>query len=403
MNVGVLASVSRNDGGIYFAVRWLTKTLANYGTNIHIVSHVDNNTYKDIKEWAKIPISLYSCVGPLNSSWKLRRLLHSLPADILHVHGIWLDRQWAALQWQRKTGKPVVISPHGMLDPWAVQNSLWKKKIVGKLFANESLEKATCIHALCQAEVDSIRGYGLTNPIAIIPNGVFLPELHSTFNNGKKNTNNKKRLLYLGRIHPKKGLSELLQAWKVLLKRQPSLIKPWQLIFAGWDDGGHLQGLQKQALDLGISWADLSEQDLYCEDGLTSDAKLLFCGPVFGEKKDTLLRSVDAFILPSFSEGLPMSILEAWSYRLPVLMTEFCNIPEGFKAGAAIQIAPDPESIAKGLDQLIDLSGSDLYSIGSSGRRLVEQKFQWENIAQDMKSVYEWCLGGNKPDCLSCY
>ncbi len=113
------------------------------------------------------------------------------------------------------------------------------------------------------------------------------------------------------------------------------------------------------------------------------------------------MRSVDAFILPSFSEGLPMSVLEAWAYELPVVMTPFCNLPEGFDAGAAILIQPDRSSIREGLLSLFEYSDVDLKTMGQKGRSLVASKFTWPTIAADMKSVYAWCLGGgDKPACM---
>ena len=157
----------------------------------------------------------------------------------------------------------------------------------------------------------------------------------------------------------------------------------WQLLIAGWDDGGHQEGLKVLCEELGIS------------DSVS------FLGKRFGAEKDELLRSVDAFILPSFSEGLPMSVLEAWAYGLPVIMTGFCNIPEGFEAAAALMVEPTPESIAAGLHQLVDMSDVDLQIMGRNGRSLVEEKFAWPKIAASMKQTYEWCLaGGNPPECI---
>jgi len=374
MNVEVLSGISRNEGGLFYSVRWLSQTLLKAGVGTRILSHIDESTQKDLKLWSPLNVELYSACGPLLSSSKLRGILRDSDADLLHVHGIWLDRQWAALQWQKRTGKPVVISPRGMLDPWAVRNSAWKKKLVGWLFANESLRRATCIHALCQSEAESIRAYGLKPPIALIPNGVQLPEIgdsgQRTEGGGQKE---KKQLLFLGRIHPKKGLAELLQAW--VKTRMPD----WELLVAGWDDGGHEQGLKKLADELGVG------------DSVS------FVGAQYGDGKDALLRSADAFVLPSFSEGLPMSVLEAWSYGLPVMMTDFCNIPAGFNAGAALRVEPNAESIAQGLAKLGSMSDADLSAMGGNGRELVEENFTWDKIAQDMKAVYEWCLGGDRP------
>jgi poly(glycerol-phosphate) alpha-glucosyltransferase len=428
MNVAVLSLISRRAGGLFYSVRWLSKALAVQGCVPRVFSARDQFSDEDLPLWDPLEVTLYKSFGPLQSSAELRPMLAASNAELVHVHGIWLDRQWVALQWQKRTGNPVVISPRGMLDSWAVNNSAWKKKLVGALFANESLRKATCLHALCPSEVESIRAYGLKTPIALIPNGVELPDLNPSGSklgpphsippappagkllqrNGSEASNfnpqashSKKCLLFLGRIHPKKGLVELIQAWAKAGRDTPRARPEWQLVIAGWDDGGHLESLKQQATDLEVIWAEASSARSVASNTILQTAELLFLGPQYGEQKDALLRRADAFVLPSFSEGLPMSVLEAWSYGLPVLMTEFCNIQEGFEAGASLRIDPNTDSITRGLLQLADMPDEDLETMGSHGRLLVEQQFTWPKIAKDMKAVYEWCLGGGSaPSCL---
>lgn len=379
MHVATLSGITRRAGGVCYAVASLCKALDALGTHVSVLGARDRFFHEDLPLWGSVDVLPYRAFGPLGSSMELRRMLARCHPDVVHQNGLWQDDQWAALQWQEMGNGPTVVSPHGMLDPWAVKNSRWKKKLVGRLFANKSLEKATCIHALCQSEVGSIRAYGLKNPIALIPNGVDLPSPRTL---GSKLQTEGKQLLFLGRIHPKKGLAELLQGWAKARSLNPKAFSEWKLLIAGWDDGEHEQGLRALAGELGV--------------GDSVD----FTGPHFGAEKEALLRSVDAFVLPSFSEGLPMSVLEAWAFRLPVVMTGFCNLPEGFKADAAIRIEPRPEHIAQGLGQLVDLSRDGLERMGARGRALVEERFAWPQIAQEMKAVHEWCLGGDKPACL---
>lgn len=381
MNVVALSGISRNAGGLFYAVSSLSKELFASGINLSVYGRHDPFVAEDVSTWNPVPVEPYPSFGPLGSSVQLRRRLAENPAELLHLHGLWLDDQWAVLQWQKKNKKPVVISPHGMLDPWAVKNAAWKKKLVGALFANESLRRATCIHALCRSEADSIRAYGLKTPIAIIPNGIELPDINAS-SRQPPTANRPKRLLFLGRIHPKKGLTELLEGWAKAKSQKSKAFSEWELLIAGWDDGGHEAGLIEQAKELGV---------------LDS---VQFIGPQFGQEKDALLRRVDAFILPSFSEGLPMSVLEAWSYGLPVVMTDFCNIPSGFTADAALKITPEAESVAQGLAELAGMSDADLLAMGTKGRALVEYRFTWDKIARDMKAVYAWCLGGDKPETV---
>jgi len=304
-----------------------------------------------------------------------------------------------------------------MLDPWAVKNSAWKKRLALLLYEREHLANAACIRALCEAEAKAIRAFGLKNPICIVPNGIDIPEVSSqksVVSSQKANGNEfqvsgfsvsdfasgRKTLLFLGRIHPKKGLVNLIKAWAVSNRKS----EEWVLAIAGWDQGGHESGLKRLATELGIAWADVRDSGAGSgERGVANLApsSLLFLGPQYGEDKAACYRNCDAFILPSFSEGLPMVVLEAWTHGKPVLMTPECNLPEGFAAGAALRIEPSAESIAQGLLLLFQFSISDLQSTGSRGRALVAGKFAWPIIAVEMKSVYDWVLGGGpKPECV---
>jgi glycosyltransferase involved in cell wall biosynthesis len=126
-----------------------------------------------------------------------------------------------------------------------------------------------------------------------------------------------------------------------------------------------------------------------------------FVGPTFDQDKDLLFREADAFILPSFSEGLPITILEAWSYQFPVIMTSACNLGQGFDVGAAIKVAPTISSIADGLHELITLTDEDRVKAGNAGRLLVEEEFSWEKVAADTLAVYQWILtDGDVPACV---
>lgn len=123
-----------------------------------------------------------------------------------------------------------------------------------------------------------------------------------------------------------------------------------------------------------------------------------FVGPVFGDRKDELYRSSSAFILPSHREGLPMSVLEAWSYGLPVLMSTECHLDIGFRVGAAVRVEPDVGSIELSLRDLFSRTHAELQSMGEKGRRLSASEFSWESVADEFAGVYEWLLGGVKPD-----
>jgi poly(glycerol-phosphate) alpha-glucosyltransferase len=312
-------------------------------------------------------------------------------------------------------GAPLVISAHGMLDAWALRNSALKKRVAGWLFENRNLRQAACLHALCETEAKSYRDYGLRNPICIIPNGIDVPEIgkhppaQSCGATGKSEIGNppwegivepgQKVLLYLGRIHPKKGLANLIKAWSKIQKAESRKQKAeeWVLAIAGWDQGGHEAELKRLCHELQVSFTDIRTPN----SELRTPNSVLFLGSQFGDAKAACYVNCDAFILPSFSEGLPMVILEAWAYGKPVLMTPQCNLPEGFAAGAAIRIEPNAEGLAQGLHTLFQASIADLQSTGSRGRALVAARFNWPGCARKMVVVYRWLLGsGAKPECV---
>ncbi|MCX6975835.1 MAG: glycosyltransferase [Verrucomicrobia bacterium] len=519
----VTGSLSRDAGGLFESVRALGKSVSNLGVDVSVYGLWDKNWRLDEEAWRPLQPKVFSYKGPRAIAWapEMDVALEKAQADVLHLHGLWqypsiaTRRQWKSHQ------TPYVISPRGMLDPWALRNSRWKKWLAGQFFENAVLRDATCLHALCDSEADSMRAYGLTQRIEVIPNGVDLPELLTT--EDTESTEGVKRLLFLGRIHPKKGLVNALRAW-ANIRNSPSAIRnsqEWQFVIAGWDQGGHEAELKALCVELGLrvfaggpdgrkqfnhgvhgehgglvcsdrgpnlagqvgaafSNPSLSElvrdsektsptryasgpaEEALCADDMglgrsaggnqLADPKeflegqsqdvlqmdnqkrhairpanapgasgtifssvpirdirgqnsntldsvdVVFYGPAFGEEKEALLRSADAFILPSLSEGLPMSVLEAWAYGLPVLMTAECNLPEGFSAGAAIPLPSFQDHFQftgeriRAISTLLEMSDRERVQMGKLGRTLVEQKFTWPKVANQLHEIYHHIL-----------
>jgi poly(glycerol-phosphate) alpha-glucosyltransferase len=382
MRVGFLVgSVSRKAGGLFQSVRGLAKAVASANEEVRVFGIRDEQSAVDLQEWR--PLSVQS-FRPRLRAWGYSNQL--VPAmldaglDVLSVHGLWKYCSVASQQWHRQTGRPYVVHPHGMLESWAVRNAMWKKRIAALLYENQHLRQAACLRALTQAEAQSIRSYGLSNPICVIPNGVDLPDLGES--NAKTQSANRKTVLYLGRLHPKKNISNLIRAWNETFNLQGGSGEHWVLAIAGWDQGGYEAQLRQLTTDLGL---------------LTS---VIFLGPQFGADKSECYRACDAFILPSLSEGLPMTVLEAWAHAKPVLMTPECNLPEGFEANAALRIGNALEEIAAGLRQLVDMSDNDRAAMGTRGRALVATNFSWPRIGQQMRAVYEWMLGAEMPNTV---
>lgn len=373
---------------MFWAVRSLTSSLKQACCSLSVFSTEDQFTKEDAKHWEGIGLEVFQNWGPTAFRYAPRVLqaLHGADLDVLHTHGLWMYPSIAATQWASRGSKPLLVSPHGMLDPWALGNAAWKKRVAGWLYENRHLRRASCLHALNDAEYRAIRAYGLRNPVAIIPNGVDLPDPGTVPPRptwADDLPDGSRVLLFLGRLHPKKGLVELLHGWARARKRAPATLEGWRLVIAGWDQGGHESVLQALSRELGLSDC------------------VRFIGPQFDEKKSASLAHADAFVLPSHSEGLPMAVLEAWANRLPVLMTPQCNLPEELASGAAIAADPEPVSLAEGLVHLCGLSQAERQTMAGHGRKVVATSYTWPSVAVRMREVYAWALGdGPRPETV---
>ena len=419
----ITASVSRRSGGLFVIIQSFSKALALTPMQVSVLGIADKHNAKDLEKWS--PVTIHAIKPFIHEQFGysplFMRYLDLSNPDILHTHGLWTYASIVTQRYASGRKIPYVVSPQGMLDPWAVRNSHWKKVLAHYFFEQRHLNQASCMRALCHSEAVSFRKYGLKNPICIIPNGIELPNDFDSREGGSsqsdlcnplqreaknhesgfKHANLKsvvrRTLLFLGRIHPKKGLVNAIRAWSAIEQKKR---KAWQFVIAGWDQGGHQRELIKLCKELGLSFS-FAKWNSKEEFKKENSAEIIFTGEVFGEKKQDLLRSADAFILPSYSEGMPMSVLEAWAYGLPVLMTPECNLQEGFNISAAIKVDTNIQTITMGMNELFMMSQADLTTMGARGKQLVKERFTWTKVAAKTKQVYNWILGGGaRPDCV---
>lgn len=379
----LMTSLSRANGGVSESVRRLSQHVgAIPGFRSSAYGVEDEFTAKDLPLWDPVPAHAVPACGPsiLRYAPALNRALAAAHADVLHVAGLWTYLSIVSNRWRRRTRQPNIISPHGMLDPWAIRNARIKKVAAKAAYESAHLKNAACFHALNDAEAVAIRACGISAPICVLPNGVDVPDLARPAEAPAWRAHvpkDSRILLFLGRLHRKKGLIELLQAWT----RVPS--SSWHLAIAGWDDGGHQADLEAFASANGLQ------------------SRVSFIGPVFGPQKEATYRAASAFILPSFSEGLPMTVLEAAAFALPILMTSACNLPDGFKVGAAQEIVTERDALAGQLTEFCAQSEARLAEMGQRGRQWVNSAFNWSTIAAEMASVYQWISGeAPEPDCV---
>lgn len=307
-------------------------------------------------------------------------------SEVIHSHGIWIYMSYVAYRVARERKIPHIISVHGMMEPYIHARSRFKKAPIEWWFQTRALRQAAVIHALCAKEVEDIRAQGFTNPVAVVPNGVDLASVdglpsQAVFEAKYPATQGKNILLFMARLHPKKGLLHFLPAWKKYLEAHPQ--SDWHFVVAGPDEGGHSTELEALVQQLGL------------------EEKVTFTGTLTGESKREALGAAAAFVLPSHSEGFSMSLLEAMGACLPLLITPGCNFPEAVAAQAAISVPATEAGALQGLQELLNLSPADRQQMGDNGRTLVERNYSWATIAQSMAQVYTWCTGkGDKPTCI---
>jgi len=385
LNVGfVTGYICHRGGGVAETVNRLAIELACVpDINVSVYGTRDQKDAVDPAHWPGVRLNCFDVMGPMVYCYApgIRRAMFRSGMDLMHGHGLWGYSSTAARAWAVRKKKPYLVSPHGTLDAWVLRKSRLKKRIAAWVYEYRNLTGATCLHALTEDEARSMRAFGLSNPIAVVPNGI-LPSSPRAFTSlperpARSCAPRPHTLLFLARLHPKKGLENLLGAWHDL-QAMPAA-QGWHLQIAGWSEDGHEAELKALAHALDI------------------EQSISFIGPRFDQDKEALFGSAAAFILPSFSEGMPMTVLEAWAAGLPVVMTRECNLSIGFRDGAALEIRPQRESIAAGLRQLFAMTDDELTAMGSKGRMLVEREFLVSRTALRMAEVYRWVLGGGSP------
>lgn len=302
-------------------------------------------------------------------------------SEVVHIHGLWQRQTRQGSRLCLAADVPYLVAAHGMAEPWAMRHKALKKKIYTALVEGKNLRNAACLHALSRPEIGHLRAIAPKTPIGFVPNGVDLApfdalppraELEEEF----PELAGKFLLLFYGRIHVKKGLDLLAEAFATLKADYPGL----HVLMAGNDDGALGPFLDRTAAA-----------------GLSSD--VTWVGHVSGERSQQVWAAADAFVLPSYSEGFSMAILEALACRLPVMITTACHFPELADAGGGIVVTPTVDEVTGGLRQLLERSDSERATLGAVGRALVERDYTWERQARRLAEIYGWVSkGGASPD-----
>ncbi|MBI5663322.1 MAG: glycosyltransferase [Ignavibacterium album] len=288
--------------------------------------------------------------------------------DIYHGNGLWQMPVHFMAKEARKKNKLYIITLHGMLRPWALEQSKIKKKIALLLYQNMDIKSASCLHATSKLEAYEIRRLGINNPIAIIPNGINIVDYPVRIDSIPKS---EKTILYLSRIFSHKGLEFLIEAWSLI---QKSNRRDWRLVIAGNGDSKYINQLNHL----------ISKKKL--------EGEIIFEGPKYGLDKIITYQQADLFVLPTLGENFGMVVAEALASGLPVITTKGAPWEELIihKAGWWIDIGVEP--LVRALIEAMSLSDDERKQMGLNGRKLVEENYSIESVAQKMIRLYEWIL-----------
>jgi len=381
-----IPNLSKKSGGRVPVVQHLSDHLASLGVSVTVLTlEADSGTSEALPQDRRVnvihvPTSTRSRLGG-GFRKTLQDMLVPKNVSIVHDFGIWLPQNHALASVCNDLRIPLVCSTCGALSPWALQHKAWKKRLAWRLYQRKDLSRAALMVATAEQEVKDIRRRVPGKNIALVPNGVELPEgsgQWSAVSGQRTEGSGRKTALFLGRIHPVKGLKNLVEAWH--------RVRPagWHCILAGPDKAGHQTELE----------ALLRQRNLA--------SVFEFPGMMEDEQKWALLREADLFVLPSFTENFGISVAEALACGVPVITTKgtpWRNLVD-HRCGWWVDIGVEP--LAAALRKATSLSDQQRYEMGQRGRRLIAEKYSWPKIGREMKAVYEWVLnGGTPPACVN--
>ncbi len=288
----------------------------------------------------------------------------AIEPDVIHDHGIWLRSNRSVATTARRLGLPRVVSTHGMLAPWARRHHAWRKGLAWGLFQRHDLDTAAAIHATSDAEAADISASGVRAPVVVVPHGVNLPLHTERAHPGAA----RRRAVFIGRLHPVKGLPGLIDAWA---DARP---EGWELVIAGPDAGGHRAALERR------------------RDAAGLQETITFRGLLDEQGRAALLAEADLFVLPSLSENFGVAVAEALAAGVPAIVSRRAPWAAVESARAGWWVEPDAASLAGALRAATRLSDEDRASMGAAGRGLVERDFAWPAVAERMLRVYEGAM-----------
>jgi glycosyltransferase involved in cell wall biosynthesis len=334
-------------------------------------------------------IRRFGTIGPRKLYFSLEMLRASTQEaasiSIVHQHALWTGLSLITNRLRERKGIPAVIAPHGMLEKWALMKSRWKKGFFLALCERDTLFAASCLHACSNQELAGFREFGLTNPVAVIPNGISNAWLASAgngdaFRDRFKLPRDKRIMLFLSRISPVKGLLMLMDA----LDAVRCHLGDWLVVVAGDDEFNHKEEVLEKVKKLHL------------------EKCVLFTGLVVDQVKRDAYAAAELFVLPTKRENYGIVVAEALGVGVPVLTTKGAPWEQLVNQNCGWWTEVDTESFAYSLMVALNSSPDELKQMGNRGKELISTCYTWSKSAMMTIELYKWLLGqADRPDFVT--
>lgn len=371
--IQITPSISEEASGPSYSVRRLTESLIEIEREVDLVSLDWPNTPKfDFLHTFPILGNTRMAKSPKLFDWLNEKVNIAFDKPILHNHGMWqMNAVYPGLI-ANKYNIPYIVSPRGTFSNKAFNSGSILKKLFWPLYQRPSFKNVSLFHATSYQEYLDIRNMGFKQPVSIIPNGIDIPP---KLEKSKKSI---RTLLFLGRVHPIKGLNLLLPAWKIIQDKFPE----WELRIIGNDIGYHgTTGFKNKMIKLS------NQLNL---------KRIIFDDALFGIEKWKAYSDSDIYILPTYSENFGVTVSEALASGIPVIVTKGAPWENIEKIGAGYWTEIKIESLALAMDQMMSMSPGDLNKMGSKGRDWMIKEYSWPHIANKMSLIYDWVTDNNE-------
>jgi glycosyltransferase involved in cell wall biosynthesis len=359
-----IPSIDHSSGGTTTYMQLLAKELGKF-MDLHIVTHCSEQPTQIENAYVHYLSGSFLQFHSIKKLWQ--KLLKSIQPDVVHINCCWNPLCAYTQMWAQQSGYRAILTPHGMLEPWIIRRHYWTRKVPALwLYQKKAVQTADYIHATAESEKQNLLQLGYNDQICVIPNGIEIENI-SIKSSWKKT----KTILYLSRIHPKKGIELLIDA----VTRIKNNLAGYKIIVAGEGDARYIQSLKNK----------IQEQNV--------ESVFDFVGGVYGEKKWMLFHNADVFILPTYSENFGIVVAEALASGTPVITSKGTPWQELNVHRCGWWIDNDADTIAKTLKEAIALSEEEYRQMGIRGRELIKNNYSIAIVAQKMMRLYQWILG----------